>query len=106
MIIKIIPKIFSFVKSPVTLDLKDLKDLMDDNLLNLNINYSLYGIIHHVGEINFGHYFSEIIINDSWYIFNDSEVKRVENIDLNNNTVCVLFYNKFSIFNISFIINY
>ena len=81
----------SFVQYPNNLD---LKEFCDDNLLNLNLEYNLFGIIHHLGDINNGHYFSEIKINENWFLFNDSEVKKLENINLINNTACVLIYNK------------
>ena len=40
--------------------------------------YYLYGIACHAGDIDFGHYFAYIKINDKdWYEFNDSKVKYI-----------------------------
>jgi len=58
--------------------------------------YYLYGIGHHSGTINFGHYYANIKIDDKiWYEFNDSKVKEIgDKIDTKSNSVYVLFYKK------------
>ena len=41
--------------------------------------YNLFGVINHVGKIEYGHYFSYIKIQDreDWFEFNDSAVKNI-----------------------------
>ena len=75
-------------------DILDLKDFCDEDLYKLNTRYRLYGTINHIGNINYGHYYSYIKINDMWYEFNDSIVKKINNMEYNSSSVCVLFYEK------------
>ena len=75
-------------------DILDLKDFCDEDLYKLNTRYKLYGTINHIGNINYGHYYSYIKINDMWYEFNDSIVKKINYMEYNSSSVCVLFYQK------------
>ena len=75
-------------------DILDLKDFCDEDLYKLNTRYRLYGTINHIGNINYGHYYSYIKINDMWYEFNDSIVKKINYMEYNSSSVCVLFYEK------------
>ena len=75
-------------------DILDLKDFCDEDLYRSNTRYRLYGTINHIGNINYGHYYSYIKINDIWYEFNDSIVKKINNMEYNSSSVCVLFYEK------------
>ena len=43
---------------------------------------------------NFGHYYSFIKIRNNWYEFNDSIVRKIDKLDMNNNEICVLLYKK------------
>lgn len=60
--------------------------------------YDLYAVCHHIGNSQGGHYFCYIKNGRKWYIFNDNEVKKVENINdiISNNAYC-FFYRKKSI---------
>ena len=72
----------------------DLKKYCDDLMDDSNTKYKLYGIINHIGDINHGHYYANIKIDNFWYEFNDSSVKSLENINFESDEVCILFYNK------------
>jgi ubiquitin C-terminal hydrolase len=72
----------------------DLKDYCDIDLYKENTKYRLCGTINHIGNINYGHYYTYIRIDDIWYEFNDSIVKKIINMDYDNSSVCVLFYEK------------
>jgi ubiquitin carboxyl-terminal hydrolase 8 len=73
--------------------------LQDLNLDDFTCNgddrkrYNLYGVCCHIGDVNFGHYYSYSLIGDHWYEINDDRVKLVRN---NNQIVTenayVLFY--------------
>ena len=60
--------------------------------------YDLYAIGCHAGDMNFGHYFAYIKLNDQdWYEFNDSKVNYIGDNYYNKSTcgyVYVLFYKK------------
>tara|TARA_Y100000816_G_C26066330_1_gene560438 strand:- start:434 stop:1486 length:1053 start_codon:yes stop_codon:yes gene_type:complete len=44
--------------------------------------YDLYGIANHSGNVLGGHYTSFVKIkNNDWYLFNDTEIRKVNNID-------------------------
>ena len=72
----------------------DLKDYCDNDLYKENTKYRLCGTINHIGNINYGHYYTYIRIGDIWYQFNDSIVKKVTTMDYESSSVCVLFYEK------------
>ena len=66
---------------------------MDSNTDTV-INYNLLGIVYHLGNINFGHYYCIIRILKEWYEFNDSNIKKVNNMEFKSNSVCALIYEK------------
>lgn len=74
----------------------NLDDYIDDECQNTNkYIYYLYGVWCHAGNINYGHYYSYIKINDKdWYQFNDSKVIYNSNIETTSKYVYVLFYKK------------
>jgi ubiquitin C-terminal hydrolase len=72
----------------------DLKEFCDFDLYKNNTIYKLCGTINHIGNINYGHYYSYVKIGDIWYEFNDSIVRAINRMDLNSSSVCVLFYEK------------
>ena len=58
--------------------------------------YDLFGICNHSGGTLGGHYTAYVKnANDNWYHYNDTSVKKVENIDnlISNKAYC-LFYRK------------
>ena len=78
-------------------ELIDLKDYCDADLYKDNTQYRLLGTINHIGNINYGHYYSYIRIGEIWYEFNDSIVQKVSRMDYDSSSVCVLFYEKINI---------
>ena len=57
-------------------------------------NYRLYGISHHSGSLNGGHYIGEVFNfnNKTWYKCNDSIVSRTSSADTSSSSAYVLFY--------------
>ena len=74
----------------------DIKKFIDrDCGHSKECRYTLYGIGNHSGNIDFGHYYAYIKLNDkTWYEFNDSTVRKIGYIDTNSKTVYTLFYKK------------
>ena len=72
----------------------DLKEFCDNDLYKEKTRYRLCGTINHEGSINSGHYFAYVRIGEIWYEFNDSFVKKINNMDYTSRSVCVLFYEK------------
>lgn len=60
-------KIDTLIKFPLT------------NLVILNNEYDLYGIINHTGSIENGHYTSIIKIDTKWILFDDSRYEEIKN---------------------------
>ena len=51
----------------------DLSKYCDPNAKLDNCKYDLYGVIHHTGSVEFGHYYATIkndIDSDKWFMFN------------------------------------
>ena len=63
------------------------------NYKNNQINYELFGILNHQGNIFGGHYNSYIKnTNNNWYVFDDTQVNQLKNNNLKTNKNYVLFY--------------
>jgi len=67
---------------------------------NKKLRYELYGLIIHIGSLSGGHYVSvtKNIVNNLWYLYDDTNVVHVQETDINNiinscNTY-ILFYKK------------
>ena len=85
----------SLIEFPEILDLSEFID--NDLEYNGETMYYLYGIINHVGSLEFGHYYSYVKINNqNWYEFNDTVVQSKKSIDCKSSTVYSLFYLKVS----------
>ena len=55
----------------------DLKDYIDPGLKDSrNTTYTLFGIIDHIGNLDFGHYYSQIKLynRNIWCEFNDTKI--------------------------------
>ena len=72
----------------------NLKEFCDYDLYKDNKEYRLFGTINHIGNINYGHYYAYVRIGEIWYEFNDSIVRKVNCMEMNSSSVCVLFYEK------------
>ena len=75
-------------------ELIDLKSYSDTPTKEKNLEYKLIGTIHHNGNLQYGHYYSNIKIENEWYEFNDSLVTKIKNFVDRSSNVCVLFYQK------------
>ena len=81
-------KINNLIDYPLTLDL--------NKYVNSEMKYELYGVCNHIGGMNGGHYYAycKYKQNNQWYMYNDRNVKPInENEIVNKNAYC-LFYNK------------
>ena len=61
-------------------DYVDLENFFDKDILKgVNSKYKLYGMVSHIGSVNFGHYIAylNIGLKDQWYEFKDSEVTMI-----------------------------
>lgn len=64
--------------------------------------YELYGICNHSGGTLGGHYTATVrVLNNSWYLFNDTNVSRINFDGKNNTSGYCLFYRKKQINNIT-----
>ena len=74
----------------------NLKKYIDKECYEENkYEYRLYAIGNHSGNIDFGHYYSYIKINDkTWYEFNDSTVSKIGRININSPYAYTFFYKK------------
>ena len=85
------------IQSPIDIELDDL-DLGDfvEGYEKDSYKYELYGICNHSGGTLGGHYTATIKNkNNEWYLFNDTNISKINNFSGNNNTsgYC-LFYRK------------
>ena len=64
---------------------------------NYDCKYNLIGIICHIGSLNFGHYYSIIKKNNSWFLLNDDNIEEI-NVHNNKqiyNNAYILLYKKY-----------
>ena len=92
-----IKKINTLINFPLNnLDVK--KYIHEKNITNNSSNkeylYDLDSVIYHSGGFNGGHYFTSCKRNNSWYIFNDSNVSKEKECDILSNLSYILFYRK------------
>ena len=74
----------------------DLREIIDAEISDgSSTKYDLFAISNHIGEINTGHYYSNIKINNNWYCFEDSKVYKIgSRIEMTSNEVYTLFYTR------------
>ena len=81
------------VKFPQILDIYKYVD--HDCGYDRECKYSLFGTVNHIGNIDYGHYFSFIKIgNKNWFQFNDHKVNIIKKINDCSEDVYALFYLK------------
>lgn len=74
------------------LDNLDLRNYVD-GYHKYESNYEAFGIINHIGNLHFGHYYAYCKnTNGNWYNYDDEDVKLLSNIDMDN--AYVIFYRK------------
>lgn len=86
-----IQKINNQINFPLT-DLKLSQFYNSDDF-----SYNLYGVVHHSGSSNGGHYiaYTKNIMSGDWYEFNDSQVCQIKNPEyIVNSGAYLLFYEK------------
>lgn len=55
--------------------------------------YKLNGVVEHFGDLNHGHYMSEIFMNNKSYVFNDNKVSQANGLS-NQQNAYILFYER------------
>lgn len=78
-------------------DVLDLNPYMDIKSESNDYMYFLKAIVHYRGNIEKGHYWSNIKIRGEWYEFNDNFVKKLDRQEYQNSTVFILVYEKIKI---------
>ena len=77
-----------------------LENLYINSIADINSSeknpYELYGVVHHSGTSNGGHYVASTKnpINNAWYNFNDSSVSKIKDKDVIDISAYILFYQK------------
>ena len=73
----------------------DLEDFIDKGCCgNYSTKYNLIGIVNHIGNINFGHYYSFINIENEWFEFNDSSCFSFTKLNTSSETAYILIYER------------
>jgi len=72
----------------------NLGSYLDSNLFKGKGDFSLKATIHHIGNINSGHYFCIIKIEDEWFKFSDCNVEKISEMKFYSDSVYVLVYEK------------
>lgn len=54
--------------------------------------YTLTSVVNHQGNLFDGHYTSNVLINDEWFLFDDESVSKVANFNYSNPNAYILFY--------------
>ena len=70
-----------------------MSNYIDEQLCkDSEFNYELYGVINHIGSLEFGHYFTFIkkLNNKKWIEYNDSVVKEIDQLDCTN-AYCLIY---------------
>ena len=78
------------------------KSIAINSKQNIRGKYDLYGIVHHYGTKNGGHYWSEVRdmhqprtnAGESWYLCDDESVKGILEPELDSQSAYLLFYYK------------
>lgn len=60
------------------------------------IIYELFGVVNHMGSINFGHYtaFCKNFLDNDWYCFDDSTVSHINKDNVVSKAAYILFYSR------------
>ena len=71
----------------------DLREHCDPNAKLDNCKYDLYGVIHHTGSVDAGHYYATIkndIDSEEWFMFNGKSTRFRLSVCVNNLTFTVI----------------
>ena len=72
----------------------NLGSYLDSNLFKGKGDFSLKVTIHYIENINSGHYFCFIKIEDEWFKFSDCNVEKISEMKFYSDSVYVLVYEK------------
>ena len=75
------------IKSEVILD--KVLHIRDTDTVKI---YTLTSVINHQGNLFDGHYTSNVLINDEWYLFDDEQISKVSKFNYANPDAYILFY--------------
>ena len=83
------------LQPPINLEIDNL-DLSEfvEGYENNAYKYELYGVCNHSGGTLGGHYTATIKVKDAWYLFNDTNVSKIDFDGTNNTAGYCLFYKK------------
>ena len=81
----------AFIQFDETIDIKDIYDGIDD--LNKIYIYKLWATVEHFGDVEKGHYVTNIKVDNLWFKFNDDEINNI-NINLCSSSVIMLLYKR------------
>lgn len=68
------------------------KSLSLQSRQNQRGKYDLYGVVHHFGTKNGGHYVSEVSNDEKWYLCDDEMIRQIVDPELNSCSSYMLFY--------------
>ena len=102
------PEILIIVFKRFTNNKEKIDKDIDFPIDNLNLNkycvgydrntnvYNLIGICNHIGNLNFGHYYSYVLnsIDKKWYEINDTNISLLDKNNINTENAYCLFYQK------------
>jgi ubiquitin C-terminal hydrolase len=84
----ILTKKHEYISYPLLLDINKYS-------LNNTNNYKLVSIINHIGMLNYGHYYSDVLFENKWFRCNDDKVNLIQlNKVTDNNNAYILIYKK------------
>lgn len=72
----------------------DLKDVIDSEIFTGTTQFELIVIVDHLGNIDYGHYYSYIKLDNNWVKFDDIIIEIEEELDMKSSKVCALLYKK------------
>ena len=72
----------------------DLNEVIDNEIFKGSSKFELISIIDHLGNIDYGHYYSYIKLNEDWVKFDDIIVENKGELDMISSKVCVLLYKR------------
>lgn len=93
----ILPKILIIVlKRYTSSGIKIKSEVILDRQLHIKEDtvkvYNLVSVINHQGNLFDGHYTSNVLINDEWYLFDDESISKVKVFNYSNPDAYILFY--------------
>ena len=63
-------------------EIKILESKQKNLIVTQKTKFYLKGVIIHEGDVNYGHYYSYVYVNGSWFKFDDLQVSKVEEFEV------------------------